>query len=623
MHGVFFGIANHKYDSGCNATCAINPNNQIIEVHTATAFTSGLWYSYGQLVGSEISWVAHDSIRGDDGADPSVAINAGGQILEVHTSGFGRLWYWIGQVTGENIVWSGHDQYDDGYSPSIALRDGGQYVEVHSSRPVLGRLWYNVGYISNSKLVRTGHGDYTDGVTPSIAANALGLVVEVHDSGVSKLYYRVGQISAGTIQWLGSSTQYDDGTSPSVALTDDGYVIETHKSQSLSSLYQRIGRVNGGSIDWIDLFGQGSQSYYFDDGAASSVACNSAAAIQVHSSGLADSLYATASWWLDRSDWMGKNLATLGTRPLKQLVMPATHDSGMYLGGWSFSILGKTQDLDLYGQLQAGVRYFDLRPANNGGNLIIYHGDWSGIHVDGPPLLDVLSDIRKFLAEGHRELVILKFSHYGGFDQAAFEHLCREISQNLSDWIYQGDPPPGGRLADTTLGSFLGRPGSGSCLVVCDGSFSPPPGMTKMIKSYRDWFAADPQNGQLTLFDVYSKTTDMNTMMNGGPPNPDPELPNLPRGQFPKFADFNGTCLYQSNGVSIPCDLFLSSWTLTPPTAVWPFSRTANAALGEEIARLGANSKGYPINLLYVDYAEYARVCDIAVLRNGLIPHAS
>jgi len=45
---------------------------------------------------------------------------------------------------------------------------------------------------------------------------------------------------------------------------------------------------------------------------------------------------------------------------LKQLALPASHDSGMYLGG--LATLGKTQDLSIYGQLADGIRYFDLRP---------------------------------------------------------------------------------------------------------------------------------------------------------------------------------------------------------------------------------------------------------------------
>ncbi len=113
--------------------------------------------------------------------------------------------------------------------------------------------------------------------------------------------------------------------------------------------------------------------------------------------------------------------------------------------------------------------------------------------------------------------------------------------------------------------------------------------------------------------------------------DPDGDQPTLPVGQFPKFDDFNGTCkntytpVGATSPVTVPCDLFLLSWTLTPPTAVlgqnvWAFSSSANKVLGSDTANIGANSAGQIVNLLYVDYVEYARVCDVALARNGITP---
>ena len=76
------------------------------------------------------------------------------------------------------------------------------------------------------------------------------------------------------------------------------------------------------------------------------------------------------------------------------MVLPATHDTGMYAG----NILGKTQNLNLHEQLSAGARYFDLR---GDGNLNIRHGI-----VYGPTLEEVLKSIQLFYSEGHQELAI-------------------------------------------------------------------------------------------------------------------------------------------------------------------------------------------------------------------------
>ncbi len=70
--------------------------------------------------------------------------------------------------------------------------------------------------------------------------------------------------------------------------------------------------------------------------------------------------------------------------------------------------------------------------------------------------------------------------------------------------------------------------------------------------------------------------------------------------------------------LNIPCDLFLLSWTLTPVTDVWQVSEPASRALGSSMASLPVSNRyGKIVNLLYVDFEEYARVTDVALFRNG------
>src|SRR5690606_15537025 len=110
--------------------------------------------------------------------------------------------------------------------------------------------------------------------------------------------------------------------------------------------------------------------------------------------------------------------------------------------------LGKTQDLSIYKQLAYGIRYFDLRPGWDGSDLYIYHT------VRGPKLSEVLDDVARFMQEGHRELVILKLSHYVSFDDDVYQRMVRQIRDRLGRWLIV-EKPPEKRLAEVPIGDFL------------------------------------------------------------------------------------------------------------------------------------------------------------------------
>ncbi len=118
----------------------------------------------------------------------------------------------------------------------------------------------------------------------------------------------------------------------------------------------------------------------------------------------------------DNSGWMGALLAKHPQITLNNMVMPGSHDAGMYEthdyplgGGGSWA---KTQNLSILGQLQAGSRYFDLRICINGGHLQTYHGD-SGYGAYGAKLGSIIGDVKTFMQspEASSEVIILKFSH--------------------------------------------------------------------------------------------------------------------------------------------------------------------------------------------------------------------
>jgi hypothetical protein len=296
-------------------------------------------------------------------------------------------------------------------------------------------------------------------------------------------------------------------------------------------------------------------------------------------------LWASTSLLTDRASWMQDRLATLGHQPLSALVLPAAHDAGMYTGG--MAIFGKTQELSLYGQLASGVRWFDLRPKWTGSKFIIAHGI-----IDGPEVAEVLADVARFAREGHRELVILKLSHFDGIDDTSYARLTKQVTDSLGSWLVK-ELPAGKRLAEVTLAEYVAS--GPAIVVVVDDDYA----ITRRVPGfwvYRDWESVTPAAGDLRVFDQYANTTDLDKMK---------------ADQFSKFEAYDGRC---KNDPSVACDLFLLSWTLTPVTGVWFASQPANRSLGAAMTALAVpNKHGKIVNMLYVDYVEFARVADVAL----------
>uniref|UniRef100_A0A8C5N6D6 PI-PLC X domain-containing protein 2-like n=1 Tax=Gouania willdenowi TaxID=441366 RepID=A0A8C5N6D6_GOUWI len=135
------------------------------------------------------------------------------------------------------------------------------------------------------------------------------------------------------------------------------------------------------------------------------------------------------------ADWMGSLPTKLSSMPLKHLAVPGSHDSFTY---WvdvhapvgpdqktyvqylasMFSVLAKkvmvkwsmTQNLSFMEQLDAGIRYFDLRvsskPSEPGKEIYFIHG------LFGHKVRDGLREINFCLGRHRKEVVFLDFNHY-------------------------------------------------------------------------------------------------------------------------------------------------------------------------------------------------------------------
>ncbi|MEV0593870.1 hypothetical protein [Nonomuraea cavernae] len=171
----------------------------------------------------------HDETRTqykrDIGANPAVAINGRGQVVEVHDSGSGALWYWTGRYGADGrVTWLRHGRYDSGVTPAVALNDNGDLVEVHQSQNNT-TLWYRVGHLGADGEIAWGSSrQYDRGVLPTIRfTDAAGTRLrEIHRSqSNSQNWQWAGTLDGGakTVSWSGNATtgdaRYDKATSAS------------------------------------------------------------------------------------------------------------------------------------------------------------------------------------------------------------------------------------------------------------------------------------------------------------------------------------------------------------------------------------------------------------------------
>lgn len=707
MNLPFFGVAPSQpiAQAGGTTSCAVNAGGQIVEIHLNTDGES-LNYCAGNAKDLALDWAVTDgavAYPGDDadtGYNPAVVIDNDGYVLEAHDSGGinASLYYWVGQVTQSQgqvsgINWTAHDKYTKGYTPSMCINRNGAWVECHASTETgVSAMWTTVGTFkdggfSYQKSVSMNN----NGVNPSIAVNNNNIVVQAHSNNLGTLYYSLGVLNVDSsgnptgISWTSDSsgaivsTSYTSGANPSVVITDDNFVYEVHAAlftgphtKSINRLWQLAGQVqldssgNPISITWFTYLGTASQtSYEYDDGSTPWIACNAvlsgssvnALALQTHIG--KGPIYGNAALVFDHRLWMRNHRLQLRGKTLASLVVPGSHDSSMYLGGPQGGtlkqLLGKTQSLNVLGQLMAGVRWFDLRVAYVEQTLAsgtVNSSFYTHHHnIPGPPLGDVLDDIRSFMINCPGEFVLLKFSHYGyvsiddngtqttgTFTQDMLNDLCATITTSLGDWACP--TPTSGRLAGQALSTLWGV--TGTVLMVCDGNAdAATPLMVDRtaypsVFNYRDWNAADPQNGDLNVFDFYSDAVTVPPMISSLKQDKKFTGCAMPQGQKPKFeggtvsnwtgagsadwSGFDGVCENTDpQGNQVPCDLFLLSWTLTTDPLVFAGAHAANSLLAGDVTSTGPNAKGQYINILYTDYVQWSRAADVACLLNGLV----
>ena len=156
--------------------------------------------------------------------------------------------------------------------------------------------------------------------------------------------------------------------------------------------------------------------------------------------------------------WMAEMAADIGRLRLGELILTGSHDSATYglmrqsnLAAPYYAI---NQDIDIYAQLQHGIRVLDIRGKyyswgemtatgiSSNRDYFIHHGDY----VSDLALSTVLDDIRRWVAApGHeKEIVILQVDAARSENPARFDEMCAGFMRGFA----------GGLLTAATFGNL-------------------------------------------------------------------------------------------------------------------------------------------------------------------------
>lgn len=333
-------------------------------------------------------------------------------------------------------------------------------------------------------------------------------------------------------------------------------------------------------------------------------------------------------------------------RPLTEITIPGTHDSGCYVDhGYGRNFLARTQTQTIGGQLAGGIRYFDIRPhMTRAQEFWTYHGPYYGGQLDGNP--GILADVQQFMAGllvGDRELVILNISHFSGFDNTAHTNLIAAIQAALAphlvpytqDQISLFNTPYVNLLTDPATGNIRSR-----VAILYDGALDTPREqyVNNTLILPAGFFKLGPKYVIVPnpnyIFDQYANKANMDDgrVFGGMVPNQMHKLANRQTYPYTTQAWGNGLPNWIPNNPAqnrIFNTLHLFSWTLTPQPTGDPITAARNHANPRLLPQFtgnnwGINSVPYDItvhpkiNIIYVDDYSSAIAVGAAAPRTNL-----
>eukprot|EP00980_Cylindrotheca_fusiformis_P016707 scaffold5024_cov136-Cylindrotheca_fusiformis.AAC.36 len=137
-------------------------------------------------------------------------------------------------------------------------------------------------------------------------------------------------------------------------------------------------------------------------------------------------------------DWMGNLVQSRPEICLGEMVIPGTIDSGSYSidNLKVFSAVGRNQNVSVLDQLHRGARFLDLRLAESGKTVNVFHGCLQGAKFDR-----IVEEVKLFCDDFPGEFVIIELvAEYGRtFNSAQKLNALDSIKEMLGEKLFEDD----------------------------------------------------------------------------------------------------------------------------------------------------------------------------------------
>jgi hypothetical protein len=190
-------------------------------------------------------------------------------------------------------------------------------------------------------------------------------------------------------------------------------------------------------------------------------------------------------------NWMNGIKEVIKDRPLRHVVMPGTHDSGMSkitraISSFGSDVNTRTQSLSTYNQLHAGARWFDLRVQSVHDVMAGDYVFWT-THINdetattavggsGEKFDEVVDNINRFTSGNPGEVIILQFRYLIGIRSAPSGGPIYWGTDHKNDFFSKlrkinnrcGNIPKLGpySFAERTVGSLMSTNGNKGCVLI-------------------------------------------------------------------------------------------------------------------------------------------------------------
>lgn len=225
--------------------------------------------------------------------------------------------------------------------------------------------------------------------------------------------------------------------------------------------------------------------------------------------------------------WMQAMLPRIGGKTMRQISMVASHDAGMskmtrYYGGVPHNTLTQTQGIG--GQLEAGARFFDIRPFWH--RKSFYTGHFTrlrtggthhiGFGGTGQKMTEIVKEVNAFTKQYPGELIILDLSHElsrthwkDSLSTQDWQKLYRVLGGIEDLWIGSNDHLPDD-LTTVALAQFI-QPGSRSAVLVRIPDHAPFPSEYPDFKALQ-LSSSDGIDSNLTIANASDPDSEPNSM---------------------------------------------------------------------------------------------------------------